>query len=233
MTRPFRPDELTGSDQPADSAELAAASEVARLIERRLGTDGVRPTPGFSERVMAAVAAQPAPRRSRLAILAGALRMTWQTALSANRPPLVRARALAIVLAALVALGSIGGAATLAAAGALNLLQPHPTVAPLVIPHPQPSHSPEPAQTQDPRRSPEPSQAVGPAETPEPAETAEPGETPEPSASDHSGGGDGSGGGGGDGGGGGSGSKATPGPGHTPEPRETPEPPETPEPSDN
>ncbi len=229
MTRPFRPDELTGSDQPADPAELAAASDVARLIERRLGTDGVRPTPGFSDRVMAAVATQPAPRRSRLAVMAGALRTTWQTALSANRPPLVRAKALAIVLAALIALGSIGGAATLAAAGALNLLQPHPTLEPVVTPNPQPSRSPEPVQTQDPRRSPAPTEIVGPAATPEPTETSEPGDTPEPSTSDHSGGGDGSsgGGGGGDGSGGG---KATPDPGRTAEPHQTPEPTEA---SDN
>jgi hypothetical protein len=224
VTQPFRPDELTGADGAADQADLAAALDVARLIERSVGADGVRPTPGFSDRVMAAVATQPAPHRSRLAALAGVLRMAVQTTLNANRPPLARARALAIVLAALIALGSIGGAATLAAAGALNLFQPHPSSGPLLTPHPQLSPSHDPNETHDPGRSPEPTESVGPSETPEPTETSEPGDTPEPTASDHHGGSDGSGDGGG---------KGTPGPSRTLEPRETPEPTGSPEPSDN
>ena len=236
MTQPFRPDELLGPDGSADPAELAAALDVARQIERTVGSDGVRPTPGFSDRVMAAVATQPAPRRSRLAALAGVLRVAVQTTVNANRPPLVRARALAIVLAALLALGSIGGAATLAAAGALNLFQPHPSSGPLFTPHPQLSPSHDPNETNDPGRTTEPTEpteTAEPGETPEPTEpteTAEPGDTPEPGASDHSGndgGGDG-GGSGGDGGG-----TATPRPSHSHEPRETPEPTETPAPSDN
>jgi len=229
VTRPFRPDELSGIDGPADPADLAAALGTGRLIERTVGADGVQPTPGFSDRVMAAIASEPAPTRNRLAMLAGAFRLTWQTVLSANRPPMVRARALAIVLGALIALGSIGGAATLAAAGALNLFQPHPSSGPLLTPHPQVSPSHDPGETHEPERTSEPSETVEPSETPEPSETAEPGDSPEPQASDQP---RGSGGdGGGDGGGGGSG-KATPGPGHTSEPRETPEPTESPEPSD-
>ena len=224
MTQPFRPDELAGSEGPVDPADLAAALDLARLIERSVGADGVRPTPGFSDRVMAAVATQPAPRRSRLAAIVGGLRLAVQTALNANRPPLVRARALAIVLAALIALGSIGGAATLAAAGALNLFQPHPSSGPLLTPHPQLSPSHDPNATHDPGRTPEPTESVGPSEAPEPTETSEPGDTREPSASDHHGGSDGSGDGGG---------KDTPGPSGTPEPRDTPEPTGSPEPSDN
>jgi hypothetical protein len=219
MNRPFRTDELSGPDAPGDPAELAAALEVARVFERSVGVDGVRPTPGFSDRVMAAVALEPAPRRSRLAVLLGALRSTWQTVLNANRPPLVRAQALAIVLVVMIALGSIGGAATLAAAGALNLFQAHPTSGPLITPVPQPRVSPDSTEAPKSSKSPEPTESVGPVQTPEVSETPEPGETPEPTSSDRPGGGDGS--------------KATSGPGHTPEPTETPEPTDTPEPSDH
>lgn len=229
MTRPFRADELSSAEAPGDPAELAAAVEVARLIERTVGADGVLPTPGFSDRVMAAVATQPAPRRSHLAALSGAIRATWQTALSANRPPLVRAKALAIVLVVLVALGSIGGAVTLAAAGALNLFQAHPSSGPLITPGPQPKASPDSTETRNPDASPEPTETVGPGETPEPSETVESSETSELGGSDNPGGG---GGGGGDGGSG-SGSKATPRPGRTTEPTETPEPTETANPSDH
>ena len=66
MTGPFRPDELRGPTESDDPAELAAALEAARLLERAVGADGVRPSPDFTSRVMAAVVAQPAPRRSRL-----------------------------------------------------------------------------------------------------------------------------------------------------------------------
>lgn len=226
MNRPLRGDELSDPDAPGDPAELAAALEIARVLERSVGVDGVWPTPGFSDRVMAAVALEPAPWRSRLGVALGALRSTWQTALSANRPPLVRAKALAIVLVVLIALGSIGGAATLAAAGAMNLFQAHPTSGPQITPVPRPNVSPDTTEAPT-NKSPEPTESLSPvetpevSETPEPAETPEPGSTPEPTSSDRHGGG-----GGGDG-------NATPEPGHTPEPTETPEPTTSPEPSDH
>ncbi len=221
MNTPFRPDELNGAETPVDSAELAAALAVARLIERTVRAAGVLPTPGFSDRVMSAVATEAAPHRSRLAALAGVLGAAWRTALSANRPPLVRARAMAIVLVAVLAVGSIGGGATLAAAGALNLFGPHPTTSPVITHEPGPSpnrRSPEPP---NPGLSPSPDR-VGPSESPDPSETVEPSETPEPSSTDDGGGGSGGGGG-----------AATPRPSGTHEPAETPEPSHTPEPSDH
>ena len=224
MTQPIRPDELSALDGQGDPAELAAALGTARLIERTAGADGVRPTPGFSDRVMAAIAGEPLPRRNRLVALAGLFRLTWQTMLSANRPPMVRARALAIVLGALIALGSLGGAATLAAAGALNLFQAHPSSGPSQLPHPQVSPSPDPTQTHEPEHTSAPSETPEASESPEPTETAEPGDSPEPAASDHPrpSGGDGGGGG-----------KATPRPSHTPEPVHTPEPSHSPEPTES
>jgi len=234
MTRPFRLDELTGPDDREAAGDLAPAVEAARLIERSVVTDGVRPSPGFTERVMLAVAAEPLPRRSGLAIVVAGLRSAWRVALTANHPPLVRARAVAIVLAAVVALGSLGGAATLAAAGALNLLQAHPS--PLVTPLPQ-LVSPRPTDGANPAPTPRPSETAEPGETPEASdppeasETPEPGDTPEPGSSDQHGGGSGGGSGGG-----GDGSGATARPTRGPEQTETPEPtetPETPEPSDH
>ena len=83
---------------------------------------------------MTAVAAQPVPRRSRIGLLARTLQGAWRTALAVGQPPMIRARALAVVLVAVLALGSFGGAVTLAAAGALDLFGPHPLPTPLLHP---------------------------------------------------------------------------------------------------
>ena len=231
MTRPFHPDELRGRTGSDDPTELAAALEAARLLERAVGADGVRPSPDFTTGVMAAIASQPAPRRSRLALLAGMLQGAWRTALAAGQPPMIRARAIAIILVAVVALGSVGGAATLAAAGAIDLFGPHGTPTPLLSPGPTTRPTHEPSTSPNPGLTPEPTELESPGEPPEASETPEPGETPEPTGTDDHGGGGGSGG---DGGG-----SATPRPSRTPratdkpEPTETPEPTEAPEPSDH
>jgi hypothetical protein len=180
MTSPFRPDELGSSGGAADSAELASALEAARLLERAVGVDGVQPSPDFASRVMAAVATQPAPSRSRLAMLLGSVRAAWDTALSANQPPFLRARAIAIVLIVILALGSLGGAATLAAAGALNLIGPHPSTTPLITPGPVPNPSGPTTTSPNPAATHEPTESEGPSETPDASETPEPTETPEP-----------------------------------------------------
>ncbi len=214
MTQPFRPGELSEPGAPDDAAELATALEMARLIERSVGADGVRPSPGFSDRVMAEVASQPAPHQRGLAIFLAAARTMWQTALNVKQPRLVRARALAVLLAALLVLGSMGGAATLAAAGALNLFASQPSSGPVTTSVPERNPSPRP--TRRTTKSPEPTEEVGPGDTPEASET------PEPGASDD----DGAGSGGGDG-------TVSPWPSRTPEPDDTPKPGSTPEPSDD
>jgi hypothetical protein len=215
MTRPLRPEEIDGPGGGGAAGD-ADALAIARLLERAVAADDVRPTTDFNARVMAAVALEAAPRRSYRLLVGGAIHSAWQTALGANYPPLMRARAVALLLIVALVIGSLGGAATLAAAGAIQLFEPHPSSGPVVSP--LPSQAPGPGITQE------------PGETPEPSETVEPSETPEPTASDDHGGGGGGGSGGGDGSGSG---KATPRPTRTPWPADTPEPTETPEPSDN
>jgi hypothetical protein len=223
MTRPLRPEEIDGPGGGGAAGD-ADALAIARLLERAVAADDVRPTTDFNARLMAAVALEAAPRRSYRLLVGGAILSAWQTALGANYPPLMRARAVALLLIVALVIGSLGGAATLAAAGAIQLFEPHPSSGPVVTPAPPPQASPLPSQ------APGPGITQEPGETPEPSETVEPSETPEPTASDDHGGGGGGGSGGGDGSGSG---KATPRPTRTPWPADTPEPTETPEPSDN
>ena len=61
--RRFDPSELSGGGEPEPStAELADALAVARDLESLSAEPGVRPTAGFEDRVMAAIATEPAPR---------------------------------------------------------------------------------------------------------------------------------------------------------------------------
>jgi hypothetical protein len=223
MTRLFRPEELDGPGTGRPPGEDADLLGVAQLLERAVGVDDVRPTADFSARVMAAVALEARRRRSYRAVIAGAIRSAWQTARSANDPPLVRARAVAVLLVVALAIGSLGGAATLATVGAIELLEPQPSTRPVVTPPPVPLASPQPSE------GPTPSATIEPGQSPEPTGTVEPSETPEPTASDDHGGG----GGGGGGSGGSGGSTATPRPTRTPRPTDTPRPTETPEASDH
>jgi hypothetical protein len=215
MTRPFHAIELHGSDVPGVADELEQALDAARLIEGVLTPDEILPSAGFSNDVMAAVASSAAPSRNRVLVLVGALRATWRTALSAGQPRRVRARALAVVLATLIVLGSVGGAAAFAAAGALRFITPPPSVpVPTLVPRPSPHTGPTERAT--PGEKAEPSEGVEPSETPERSEPSE------PEASDDGGGGDDDGGSGG-----GLGSprqSKLPGPGATPRLSSSPEP---------
>ncbi len=174
MTQPLRADELFDRDAPPDEGDLAAALATARFIERVSNADGVRPSPDFGSRVMAAVARQPAPRRRTVGLL-GLLWSTWGTARNPSQPPPARARAFLVVLMALVILGSLGGAVTLAAAGALNLFAPPPAATALPSLGPDRHPSPRPSVRPEPGKSPEATERVEPSETPEPNETPEPG----------------------------------------------------------
>ena len=55
MTGPFRPGELDSAGEPLRLVEQAQALSAARELEAAAMAADVRPTPGFSERVMAAV----------------------------------------------------------------------------------------------------------------------------------------------------------------------------------
>lgn len=214
--RPFQPSELEGTGDPAGSADLLA---MARELER-LDSGAIRPSDGFTDRVLAAIGSEPLPRpmavaglaarEGRLGAMVAALRDTWHVAWSGGRPLAARAQAMAFVLLLIVAVGSVSGLATV---GTLNALFP-PNSSPSLQPTPAllttPSPSVEPTEKLPatvPTASPEPTEATGPAATPEPTDTPEPADTPEPRDTP----------------------RHTERPGHT----ETPGPAETPEPGDN
>ena len=123
MTGPIRrfdPSELAGGGDPEPStAELADALAVARELESLTAEPGIRPTAGFEDRVMAAIATEPAPRlviRPGSAVRGGragalllAIRDSWGIATSGGRPMAMRAQALAFVFLAVVAVGALTG----------------------------------------------------------------------------------------------------------------------------
>ncbi len=194
--RRFNPSELLGgTDQPPTEAELADAYAAARALEAHASADRIGPTEGFEDRVMAAIATEPAPRvvlRPGPAVRGGrpaafliALRDSWAIATGRGRPVAVRAQALGFLLVVVVAAGSLG---TVAAVGVGSLLearqtpppsvQPISTTSPSAEPLASPSPSPSPSPTSSPSPSVEPSSS--PTTTPEATETNEAGETEDP-----------------------------------------------------
>ena len=139
MSGPFRPSELAEPGGAAGTAgEQADLLATARELEWLAATAAVRPSDAFTDRVWAAISAEPLPhptgalgpaaRRGGSAALLLALRDTWQVAWTGGRPLGARVPAIALVLLLVLAIGSVGG---LAAAGAFGLLGPSsPTVAP-------------------------------------------------------------------------------------------------------
>jgi hypothetical protein len=237
--RPFDPAEVHVAGEPDPSpAESADALSTARELEALAVSAGVRPTDGFEDRVMAAIAVEPLPRvvvRPRGAVRGGllgafalAFRDAWGVASSGGRPFAVRAQALALVLIVVLAAGSLTALGAVTVGGLLDRQSgPSPSV------QPGPTIVPTPTSTE----------TAEPTGTAEPTETAEPIETAEPAGTDDHGGGGGDGGGstaqptrtsgptgtddhggsGSDGGdGGGSGSDKTAEPTQTPRPTETP-----------
>jgi hypothetical protein len=180
--RRFNPSELLGgADEPPSEAELADAYATARVLEAHALADRIGPTEGFEDRVMAAIATEPAPRvvlrpgpavrGGRPAAFLSALRDSWAIATGGGRPMVVRAQALGFLLVVVVAAGSLG---TVAAVGVGGLLQPQstpvPTVAPISTSSPAPDASASPL--------PSPSPLIEPSPSPSATETLEPGETP-------------------------------------------------------
>ena len=246
----YRPDEVGGADAPIRDSELAEAYAAARLLERAMPTDPVTRSGDFSDRVMAAVVREPAPRPAGFlgALLAhpgpasfvASVRSAWATAAgAAGRPVQVRAAAMAYVLAVLVAAVSLTGVAAYGTAGAIGGLlgqdrssDPSGLVtSPSPSPSPSddvgPSESAEPSDSAEPSESAEPSGSVGPEDSLKPGETPRPTSTRSPAASPSP---DGSGEpsespspSSSDDSGGGSGS-----PSNTPRPSDTPKPSETP-----
>ena len=192
MTRRFRPDEVFGSDDSFAMAEGARALAVARELEAAaaLAVD-IRPSAGFADLVLAAIAAEPSPRPiaaiGRAAggggaqALAAAVRDAWRTAWAGGRPFAVRAQAFGVVLALLVLMVSVGG---LTAAGVARLLGPGPQVLAPAGATSTPSDTSRPTDAPSPAHdavapSASPSPSPEPTETTEPATTAKPAGTPE------------------------------------------------------
>jgi hypothetical protein len=217
--RPFHAGELDGTD-PLESAELLL---MARELER-LDGGAIRPSDGFTDRVLNAIADEPLPRpmavaglaarEGRLGAMVAALRDTWHVAWSGGRPLAARAQAMAFVLLLVVAVGSVGAVTTVGAINVLFSTSSTPSVGPapsnpaVVSPSLEPTEtpSPSPSPVVRPSTSPDPTKTVKPAptptdtdqpahtETPEPNETDEPNETVDPD-DDHGGSGSGRGGG--------------------------------------
>ena len=155
--RPFRQDELLGSDGTiSDPADLAAAMAVAGALEQVAEEPSPRPSPDFLDRVIKAIANEPAPapglaardslrRGSPFGFLA-ALRDAGRVAFGAGRPVAIRAQAFALVLVVAVGVISLSGATALAAG---RLIAPAPatthvpvTAAPSISPTRTNSESP-------------------------------------------------------------------------------------------
>jgi hypothetical protein len=212
MSGPFRPGELDSADEPLTLAEQAQVFAAAREVEAAAMAADVRPTPGFSDRVMAAVAAEPLPRpmaafgraarqgRARAAF--SALSDTWRLAWSGGRPLAARAQALAIVAVLVLAVASMSGVAIAGVAGMFGRSTVATPTPQSTVPPPSQEPSPSATSTATPNATSRPPATPEPTATPKrstPRPTVEPTETPE-DGDDH-GGRDGSGSGSSGGGG--------------------------------
>lgn len=189
--RPFTAAEIEGAPE-IEPHELAAGTRIARELEAIAARTPVKATPGFVDRVMEAVAAEPAPAPARLAVrslrrgsLGGflaSIRDAWRVSVSPRFPMAARAQAMALVLV----IAGLAAGSSMAAAGALGLLDgdhPGPSVEQVSQPIPDASElESSPPETTDESASPESSESPEPSEstgveTPEPGDSAEPAET--------------------------------------------------------
>ena len=194
-----------GRRPPFGSEELPPATETGDLagplaLGRELEALGREPVPAlgadFVDGVMAAVALEPTPqpviaagraiRGGRPMALAAAIIDAWRVGFGAGRPTLVRLPALALVLVAVVALGSVATIGGYAGGRALGLFPDATPVAPLPTPTPEPTPVPTPVlvpPSPSPSVAPTPSSpavtSTPPSPTPTETETASPGETDE------------------------------------------------------
>ena len=231
--RRFDPSELLGGPGPEPtSVELADALAAARALEAHASGDRVRPTAGFEDRVMAAIATEPAPRfmvgaafagrggrGGRAAALLATVRDAWAIATSGGRPLAVRAQALGFVLFVAIAAGSLTGVAAVGVGGFLApqpspdaSLEALPTVGPSQFVT-SPSPSPSPSVDEGASPSPSPSNSPPPTATAGPSPTQRSTETPTATGTPDA--------------------TNTPEPGETLKPTETPDPTGTPGASDD
>jgi hypothetical protein len=214
--RGFGPDDLPPTGE-APAPELATSLRVGRDLDAFAAAERVEPRADFADRVMGAIAVEPAPRpvavaldalrRGRPLALLAALGDAWRVAFSGGRPAAARAQALAFVLVAAIGIGSLGGLVGVGARALLNqpdssptpgpsptlpTTSPSPTVSPMPSVSPGPSVSPSATPTPTSTRTPNatPKKTAEPTDTAEPTETAEPTDTDQPKTprpSDHGG----------------------------------------------
>jgi hypothetical protein len=159
------------------------------------------PPAGSHDRVIAAIALEPAPRLvvrpassgsgGRIGAFLVAVSDAWRVATTGGWPTAVRAQALAFVLLILLAGGAlttvtmVGVGAFLRGNGqATPSLTPAPTVGPTTLETAEPSESPEASDSSEPSESPEATETAeasgssDAAATPKAGETAKPASTP-------------------------------------------------------
>lgn len=193
--RRFDPSELRIPGEPEPPVtERADALLSARELES-VTAEGIHPTEGFEDRVMAAIATEPAPRlvlRPGSAVRGGragsfliAVRDAWAVATSGGRPVGVRAQALVFVLLVVVAAGTLTSAAVIGVGGLLNAdrgsaptIEPETTLTPTPVGPSQPSAEPTAGESAEPSETPGASDSAEPSETPEATDTSETGKTP-------------------------------------------------------
>ncbi len=181
--------------------EMDQAVSLGRELEDLALRTAVRPSAEFTDRVMAAIEAEPVPApviAAGSALRAGALggvlvaiRDSFRVAFGGGFPMAARAQALALVMVVVLAAGGTG----IVAARAVGLLDDRGTPPPSPSPSlPEPSTSPVPSPSESmPPPSPTPSTSTGPTDSPEPSATPEASETPHPTGTDDHGGGPGGG----------------------------------------
>lgn len=177
----FDPTELVDDPTEVSASDLRGMGGVARELEA-VAEREPSASPDFTDRVMAAIAAEPTPQPTLvfgLALRAGrvgqslrAIGDAWRVAFGPGRPLAVRGQALALALVVLIGAVGLGGGAAI---GAARLLAPdttdEPTPSP-VLPSPSPLPSP----------SLQPSPSPSPTATPDATESAEPTESPDDGA---------------------------------------------------
>ncbi len=195
--RRFRSSEVEPDAGPRPSdAEIAQVMIAARELETLTELDTAGPSVGFEERVMTAIAAEPAPRlrlRSARAVRGGfvvaflmSVRDAWRLATGGGRPLAIRAQAMAFVLLVVLATGSFS---TVIAVGAASFLSSGPSPSPTLpgrTAHPTVAPTQNPTDGLAPTTTPSPS--PGNDQTSEPTATDESGETAEPTETDGAGG---------------------------------------------
>ena len=207
----FRPDELVGGDAKIPDSERAESYAAARELEQAISGGDVHPSAGFSNRVMAAVMAEPAPRaigflaplqaRHSLAGVVASVKAAWSVVMGGGgRPVGARGLALAYVLAVMLVGVSLTGVAAFGTGAALHLITPDHTPQPSIH-TPGPTSSPdesmdgneasdshEPEDSGEPGESPGSSESSEPGESDHPEDSSGPGASPSPEASDDHGG---------------------------------------------